>query len=725
MAIKDAAEMFGDGSAGNPQVPIDLNAPPGFNALSRGTAFGEQVTSAIKNRTPYSLVLNDEDLNTRLALFETTGLDAAYDLGTAAVPGGGRVITKDGGAVETQSALASQYADDTANTHYRANMEGDSVRGGVGFDATGLDLAAGANPWAGFMERQLVDTFVTSNTDIQDGDAIQLNPGGADADAIRVTTALRMFHTSGVTELALGVDMIEVVGSVSDDGLYVIDALAAADTDVAVKDLSGAAASFTASDTGTLHLWRPIFRTNALEGSAYYSMKSGAPALALYPNLHEPAGSEGGGFGLVSYYRGADGDPDASTVIDHTGLIQQLLNSAQIRTTSGPYSMNDRFGLFTSRYLVPPSNEVEATHSVLGPYALQPDARFDFSSLHPISDGSTTLTFVAATATDGEVQGTTSNIEQKVAHGGGLVFITGFGWYWVIRGNRAGTLRVDVRELDGSLPTSLPTTGTASAFFYTFQSLGRLPQIPAVYDDPVLRTGLGAVTTVTPYATLVAGGEEADACALMLASPDTNFNQCLIRGFTRGAFGTLLGRPEEVFRVNSQGEVCSRGTVYASDFIVNDPVSRTKTIPLSTGLTEHFVANSWSFGATRWESIVDLDGSLTFLFRLPDGATLTEIKIHISAGNNDTARFKWTLDHVETQFDTASLNINTNQFSLQEAPAAGIQTLTENSFSAPVFDGETDYFMVRCRSGDDSVAHLNDFVYGMRVVFTDPGPRNF
>lgn len=81
MPFKSAAEMFGDGGGFGPAVPYSTSNPPGTSAGNRGIQFGEQLTAAIANRTSYALAENTDDLNTRLSVFETGGLDAAYEAG--------------------------------------------------------------------------------------------------------------------------------------------------------------------------------------------------------------------------------------------------------------------------------------------------------------------------------------------------------------------------------------------------------------------------------------------------------------------------------------------------------------------------------------------------------------------------------------------------------------------------------------------------------------------
>lgn len=256
MAFFTAQQLFGDGSGspGDPGwVPIALTAPPTFSVNNRGIAFGEQLTSAIANRPHYALALNDDDLNTRLALFETGGLDAAYDQGALAVDGGGRIINKDGGAVETVSANATQYGDDKANAHFRANMFGDTTPG-VGFDAQSGPTSTAA---ASFLARYNT-ALLLGGSGLFNPAVGTLNPGGADATMVRLTGP-SVFHTGGLSGIALrGTDLIEIYDAATPNtnGLYVPHTLGGTNADMILRRLDGTSPTFTSTTACNVRLHR-------------------------------------------------------------------------------------------------------------------------------------------------------------------------------------------------------------------------------------------------------------------------------------------------------------------------------------------------------------------------------------------------------------------------------------------------------------------------------------
>jgi hypothetical protein len=258
MSFFTSAQLFGDNAGYGTQVPISMSNPAGYGAANRGIGFGEQLSSAIANRSHYALGLNTDDLNTRLALFETGGLDAAYDQGVVAVAGGGRVITKDGGAVETQSSLAAMFADDIANAHFRANAMGDVVPGG-GFDFKGTRETV--DPAYGFLARvNSVAALVNSN--ISYLEAATLNPGGLGTDLLRFTSATA--YTSTDTDVQLDFDMVEISGaSVGVNGLYYIHTFGPAASDFHLRKIDGSSPTFGSGVAVSVRLFRASFMSPA------------------------------------------------------------------------------------------------------------------------------------------------------------------------------------------------------------------------------------------------------------------------------------------------------------------------------------------------------------------------------------------------------------------------------------------------------------------------------
>lgn len=314
MAFKTAAELFGDDTiTWGTKVPIDTGAPAGtYDSTNRGIGFGEPLTSAVGNRSHYALALNDEDINTRLALWEVEGLNAAYDLGAAAVPGGGREITKDGGAVETTSALAAQYADDIANAHFRANALGDSTPGG-GFDFRG-NLASAY----GLLSRKN-GAIAGAYTSLTASVAATLNPGGAGGAVVRFTVGT--VSAGGFTDIGFeALDFVEITGAGSFDGLYWVFSLGAAPaTDLEVRRLDGTTPAFTASTAATARVFRAGLLSSPgmslVSGSTGAAISAGLSedvALGLFADIETSTGggsdalrfmykNRSGGYGLATY----------------------------------------------------------------------------------------------------------------------------------------------------------------------------------------------------------------------------------------------------------------------------------------------------------------------------------------------------------------------------------------------------------------------------------------
>lgn len=262
MAYKTAPEMFGDGGGFGPAVPYSTSNPPGTSAGNRGVQFGEQLTAAIANRTHYALALNTDDLNTRLAVFETGGLDAAYDNGSIGPSGGGREITKDGGAVETTSTLATQYIDDVANAHFRANTIGDTTPGG-GFDYKGVGTLGAAGAY-GYLSRVRVSPLGTY-TLAGATSAVTLNPGGAGGDVVRFAVNVR--DGSGNTDVAYAAtDFLEITGAGAANGLYLIFSGGPTNADWTLRKLDGSAPAFGVNTAATANFFTSDLMTSTRAG---------------------------------------------------------------------------------------------------------------------------------------------------------------------------------------------------------------------------------------------------------------------------------------------------------------------------------------------------------------------------------------------------------------------------------------------------------------------------
>lgn len=327
MPFKTKEEMFGDGAGFGTQVPVSTANPAGYASGNRGIGFGEQLTSAVANRTHYALALNDEDLNDRIVVFETEGLDAAYDLGSIGSTGGGRFITKDGGAVETISLLATGYADDPSNAHFRANATNDTAAISTGFDfASGSDGAH--NGFAGFLDRRAVSFAEATVTEFDFEEPAELNPGGAGGDIIQLTAASKRYRsTAGSSLLLVGVDLIEVIGG-SGPGLYYIHALGPTDEAVRVRGLDGSTPVFSPDDPVTVRHYRPAFVTagpssarTTIRGSVLTAQPGQDSALDILPGQAGIGDVGGSDIALRVRRSGSDGSPLDALVVDALGRI--------------------------------------------------------------------------------------------------------------------------------------------------------------------------------------------------------------------------------------------------------------------------------------------------------------------------------------------------------------------------------------------------------------------
>jgi hypothetical protein len=738
MAIKTAAEIFGDGSGGNPQVPIDLNNPPGFNANNRGTAFGEQVTSAIKNRTPYALALNDEDLNTRLALFEVGGIDTAYDLGGAAVPGGGRQVTKDAGAIETISALSASYADDIMNAHFRANMLNDTVAGSTGFDASSLQ-----NNSNGFVDRQRFPTFATSNTLVNLGEAALLNPGGALPTTVRLTGG-GSFHNAGTTELPLGVDFVEVIGSASDDGLYFVASLGGTDPDAVLQKIDGTSPTFTSNEAITVNLHRTRIRTHDYVDIVGGPGSGVADTLRIYPNRHyDDSDEDEGAFRALSvFHRADDGTAVRAMEIDWAGRYIHSLDTSDLDAAD---VRNQFMGVPTTfRELASASVDAEASHVVLSSVQAAPGTRLDFLGLHALTDADHvfggTITYKATSPTNGRVDGTSvvggPDWGLGLYPGATVVRIAsgnGQGWYFLKSIDESVPDELVLLNLDGTLPSHFPVSGTAPVQVYAPQALGRYPQMP-VAD---IGAAAGGWEFMTPYATL-ASGDETDAVALALhAANRTGANNALIRGFQGEAGGG--SNAKEVFRVERTGAVLASASIQAEgdvkiegsggEFNYNTARSKERDVPLGQAVVDTNGTAQWQHASAsgvidRLNSLDNANNCFVPLL-LPVGVTLTLVEAIVQMGATRAAAGDrvqlavkqlvqdWSSPFNQTVNDLSALQSAVDNTNKQLLPSAAMShTVVQDAV-----------YYVQLLSGNDGGAHQADSVFAVRAVFDDPGPR--
>jgi hypothetical protein len=337
MAIKRSEQLFGDDAVHGPRSPIETTAPPGMGTDNRAIKLGEEITSGSYNRITYALALNDDDLEDRIAVFESGGLDTVYRLGLADVAGGGRIITIDGGAFEAKADAASAPGD-RAQALVRANTEEAALDGLVGFDfvarsgGTG-DAAPGAALF-GFMDRRLV---------VIDTDATTLAAemtGTLSGSRLLITTADCYWappppSSSTFTDLMVGHDLVEVVSSPY-AGTYLLQAVGRTSSGVAayaeLQRLDGVMLNAAPNTPATFRVYRPVFisagkvRAAALRSGVVIaglpSDSLGGAALTLVPGQvgPEPRAEQGVAYALAVQLRADEGGAGGLEEIGITAL---------------------------------------------------------------------------------------------------------------------------------------------------------------------------------------------------------------------------------------------------------------------------------------------------------------------------------------------------------------------------------------------------------------------
>lgn len=783
MAFKTAAEIFGDGGGWGTQVNISLVAPSGaYAATNRGIGFGEVLSSAIANRTTYALGLNADDLNTRLALWETGGLDTAYDLGAAAVPGGGREITKNAGAVETVSTLATQYIDDLANAHFRANALGDSTSGG-GFDFRGL---ATASPAYGFLSR--VNKAITGGFTLAATGAVTLNPGGLGGAIIRFGAAV---HNTTTTDVSLdGLDFIELTGS-AHDGLYRIISLGAATTDLHVVQLNNVAPSFGVSAAATAKPFIAHVVTSAMSGTVKSALALSAfsdanALLTLYGHDTEGLNSVGPEDALRFYFRLVDGINAYNTRFTTTGRLKTTLTSDSLAATAARLIERAEGGI--------PSINIDKSEGVGGYHEL--------GVLVTETDGNATswaalesreLTTYPSDGIDASINGTFTTPEGRVIlpdSDGTPAPPTGqTKTDWVDRVQPGVTLvkiltasnpvyvgrhyllsevnltaagatpdEMTLTNLDGSalgvgdIPTS---TNFTFKFIQRTVVGGKLP--PITVDTGPDSSGITVPTDLTPATVL---------CAPQTTTGDTTgLAAAVFRGAIFGVraddapaastdvHSDLPWMLQENGDFSTYGKVRARGDVSAgygavssAGFVIRTTslnaefkyaTARTRIILIGIGEAYPNVTDDWELnignpGATSrlWRAKTN-SGRLNVDLNpyLRDGMDITEIKAIVKPGaaraTGDCMSMR--LIHIVPDWTTVNNNpVDQTSVAVDEDDfTANKQYLTISPAHTVVREGSSarEYYL-NFKAGNTAAAD-NDFVYAIRLTVSDYGPRNF
>lgn len=769
-------------------TPASTTDTPGEPANTRFVGFGEALTSAIANRPHYALAENTDNLNDRIAAWEASGLDAAYDLGLAAVTGGGRIITKDGGAIESRSTVSAQYEDDKGNFHFRASGINDTTGGTGGFEYQGgrdaTEVVSGSG-FAGFLDRRAYGLQPAGfESRFEEDEAVSLNPGGAATTTVRLTTGGRYFYTieagptppaGNYTNLNLGVDLIEILGG-TDPGLYVITGLGATATDVTVSRLDGSAPSFT-NEATTATVYRMKFgsigtdaaRSSFLQNNIFLASKAGSSALDVLAG-----GDESVSDAFRALYRHSSGTPQEAFVLDRYGRANWTLESSDLpdgfssavgqvgRIGGGGYatkvlregSGSGLRGSFT--HMVKSSNNITT-------------GRYDFASFVPLEIAASSVTtamaidFKAASATDGEVDfgagvaldsdafnslppyGTMVEIVSGDASAQGIYIL----WYMIAGGGGVPAMRI--LNPDHTTPTHLPTSGSGTVRFYAVSRLGRNPSVSGLAGT--IDAFPGENGDMTPYNVMM-GGSEQDAASLTLFSAGNVIvgdDRALIRGFSMGftegdlpieifsvtpGDGPVGGAGPDYGRVNGYVFQALQGyrinntdgeVVYANPAGTPTPRTRFKMVPLGAGgmpLTS--AADPWEYNFSAWASTaVNRVIQFDLTPMIPQGGTLVAVEVYLEPG----AIRATSTDRVQCQIsrdtvDWVTPGLTTVYGTAQPDDGTADAQVVRVVAAAPHITPDNENVRIFLNVTSGLTAG-NDVISAIRIEITDPGPRNY
>lgn len=603
-------QLFGNGAGvpGGPGwVPIDLSAPPTYTVNNRGIAFGEQLTSAIANRTHYALGLNTDDLNTRLASFEVGGLDAAYDNGTIGPAGGGRHIAKDAGAIETTSTLGAQYIEDLANAHFRALSTGNAVGGGIGYESVGYGRLGTGAPLGGFMDRRIL-TFANYSI-IANIQAATLNQGGAVPSD--VTLGAGQF-TDGATnsDIMTALDMVEVIGGTA-PGLYIIS-LFPTQTSATLMKLDGTAPAFAINEAVTVRICRPTFGSFNLYGQngnhrLVGNLVAGVPGqettLDLFPGSTlgrfdaVTASPDGARYAFKVRWKNLLGTAITRLTVDSMGQVSSLVGNSQLTA-----SQLEVFTDFANAAFVvkqdEAANDVETGYlarsngemarwmgvAVVGDArpATTPTGVFAFNFINPATFPPNNVDITDTTAADWNVNPSITMVEIITPAPQAGIYLINF--------RDVNNGRVQLVDIEGNVLV-FPTSGAGTMrILYATTIGGRDFDVGNSAFAGSIATGRAGMVVQAP--------KQIGGTSLLLEAGNQNAdptNYWFIRGVRADD-----GATEEVFSVTSEGDIAGRTflALGAGEYTYESAKTYRHTFPgatplsVSSGFTSGYVINT-------------------------------------------------------------------------------------------------------------------------------------
>jgi len=693
-------------------------------------------------------------------------LDEAYRAGDPFTPGAGRVITVDGAAVEAQPDAAAY--NDTFRSSFRVSVaDVFGAKSLTGFDfKSDASTAALADPYAGFSDRRVFAPTSTSTT---------LTPSFTVNVAGDVVTATGVFFwlagTYASTLLVFRLDLIEIEGVT-----YVIETYGGSGTQVVIRKLDGTIPVLTLTGV-TATVYRPRLITNrgatgtpADNFNTWITAQEQSEAVAGQPygalNLFAGSstalapGDEGGSTAALAFWSRYNflGVEVNATLNWHDtfGRFNSIMNPTFM--TGGAYPDYLYRGDFATRAV---KDTIFPTAPAFGHIVEEysdVEARYDYLSLVPLIPGGATYNATATNVATGQVRVSPSLLANLIPYGSAIFELTSVngnttkrGLFLITSGDGV-TVFPDVyfwlRDLNGTVgtlanpPLSVVNGDTLTFRLHFSTSIGKRKN--TLYLD----TALAAVSH-TPSQSLGVG-LETNAVGLAISAPIRYFGAINedrhAYRVTQATLGTGLSPSNvETAALDVEGYHKAYDYLYLS--------SRTITKQINSQLGQSFGSTNnpewhWIDGSHYWQGAGNVK-KIKFPLDLPRSSTrtnsaaalthrtrLTSVIVTGTFGAGVTPAYaelhKITVNPAAVPTSTpiylgpavTPIATTYNLAALGDTQYT-IGVWADNAGTVPVYvdNTSTDYYYLTITSSNNT--GTNDRIYGVSMVYTDPGPKNY
>jgi hypothetical protein len=711
-------------------------------------------------------------------------LDDAYRA-NGDIPGAGRTITVDGGAIV---AIPDDTAGgDSLNASVRVNTAmATNAKNEVGFDFLGTSGSPNWDPYAGYMDRR-VFSWPAAGADSKFSQVFTCTLTAP--DIVTITAVGDYFYTVvGVaSKRSLLIPKFDLIELELDGKTYLVNGFGATPQDITICNLDFTAASIP-SVASRATVYRPRFFTSrGATGNPVYNTHSwffghqvgGNAALEPFGALNLCAGSgtslglgDGGGtvaslafWSRVPIAAGLGDEALLSTAyFDATGRYVSTLNPDYMHgsaladyTDRGDFVTRTVKGTYVGGSYSPALATAPSIAHIVEDYRYL-QTRFDYLSMCPLVNPPVDIAGTVVTAATGEI--TTAIVYSLVPYGGAILELTSVnatpvkGGLFIIRATDNAT-KIWVSSLDGAHGiTGVVDTDAITYRLYTFSSMGRRTVVE--YQNA------GSSNTNHVPSHTISVGAEVDAVGLVINAP--------IKGLLVGdrhAYRVTNADLGGVAVVSAKETAALDVAGYhkAQDYLYNLPLS---TITKQLNVLSFYGDGiggvpTWEFLGSPfnlWHNLTHLR-SLYIPLELPRSSDRTDAllaKTHrtclqtvVIMGeffNNggapgDRALVKIhrvgrvpgtppTLTDVSLFVDQPAFAPPCTQITYLPVVAGGdtyyVSVWEDAMQTLPVYIDDTEnylyYLEIQSNNGGGGVGDY-DTVFGVQVIYTDPGPRNF